>query len=253
VVELGGEAVYLPPLRLSLAGEGKSFPCGHCSVGFSLFALAFYAQAYSRGWAVLLGLVALGFGVLLGIGRMAAGAHFASDILWSAYLSWLAAALAYTSLVRFTPRFALSPAWQRGLYGLGGLLVFFGALLATPFQQTIQHTSHASGRALLRLEAETGDITLRVSAQAGLNLQVNARGFAAPLSQMRIEANPDGYKLVSRGWFAELDSQWLILLPPEFADSIVLKAQRGNIMIQIDPGLTAPPIAAHAPQGQVQR
>ena len=84
VIELGGSLHYAPaPLR----GEGgKSFPCGHCSVGF-LYALGAWLWRRRLGWAIASAATGLSLGTAMGVGRIAAGGHFPSDIAWSAFIS----------------------------------------------------------------------------------------------------------------------------------------------------------------------
>ena len=65
------------------AGRGKSFPSGHATVGFLPFGMWFVlrfsqpvlAQVFL--WSGLFG------GLCIGWMRVAAGAHFASDVLWA--------------------------------------------------------------------------------------------------------------------------------------------------------------------------
>lgn len=67
---------------------GKSFPCGHCSIGVSLCAFALWNRRRRNGrrvshvwWAV-----SIGFGAYLGVARMASGGHYLSDVLVSGVL-----------------------------------------------------------------------------------------------------------------------------------------------------------------------
>lgn len=232
VVELGGTQAYVPPLQWG--SGGKSFPCGHCSVGFSLLALAVVASpAYRLPWVLL----ALGLGTLIGVSRMAAGAHFASDVLWAAYLSFTAALLVYV----FLPRPGRATAWSLPLYVLGAVGGLAGALLATPFHQNIYQEDAQGGRALLRLESEFGDMVVQVRAQPSLTLQVNARGFGWPFNSVQLTPTAAGYQLTRHGWFTELSGQWLILLPPEFAARLELHAAAGRVVTHADTGLSLPP------------
>jgi membrane-associated PAP2 superfamily phosphatase len=76
---------------------GMSFPSGHASMGFYLMAPAFLLF-HRRRLAHSFVLVGLAGGLALGITRILQGAHFPSDVLWSAgfvYLSSLAMALAF--------------------------------------------------------------------------------------------------------------------------------------------------------------
>lgn len=87
IVEFNGSHPYQPPLVISDTGK-KSFVCGHCSSGYMFFALYFIVR--KGRLLVLCGTLFYSF--LIGIGRMTAGGHFVSDILWSGYvvfgLSW---------------------------------------------------------------------------------------------------------------------------------------------------------------------
>jgi len=65
------------------AGQGYSFPSGHASMGFFLGAPYFIARRSNRRWAATWLAIGLVSGMLVGIGRMAQGGHFASDILWA--------------------------------------------------------------------------------------------------------------------------------------------------------------------------
>ncbi len=86
VQELGGAYPYVPPL-LRAATPGKSFPCGHCSVGF-LYALGWWIWRRQHSRLARASLAAgLGLGSLLGLGRMAAGGHFLSDVMWAGLIS----------------------------------------------------------------------------------------------------------------------------------------------------------------------
>ncbi len=88
ITEFGGQYNYTPPLKIGNTPD-KSFPCGHCSVGFMFFALYFLSRKHKRYYLAL----TLAISLALAVARLAAGGHFLSDILWSGYLvffvSWL--------------------------------------------------------------------------------------------------------------------------------------------------------------------
>ena len=88
ITEFGGQYAYVPPLKIGNTPD-KSFPCGHCSVGFMFFALYFLSLKRKALYFTLTMLFAL----LMAVTRMTAGGHFISDILWSGYLvffvNWL--------------------------------------------------------------------------------------------------------------------------------------------------------------------
>lgn len=83
VVEFGGSLPFLPVWERGHAEEGKSFASGHAAIGFYTCA-PFFVLRRRRQRAALLTLVAgTAYGLLMGVGRMAQGGHFASDVLWA--------------------------------------------------------------------------------------------------------------------------------------------------------------------------
>ena len=100
-IAFGGEKHYQAPFVLSDQG-GKSFPCGHCSVGFSLCVIAMLSRRGSGKRALFVGgwIAALLVGGYLGAARVAVGAHYFSDVLSSAWSVFLVAWLIQTFLPR---------------------------------------------------------------------------------------------------------------------------------------------------------
>lgn len=84
VVEFGGEKTYLEVLQKGVSGQGRSFPCGHCSAAFFFFGFFFLIRPRSRRWAYVVLVTTLVYGALMGAARMVQGGHFPSDVLWSA-------------------------------------------------------------------------------------------------------------------------------------------------------------------------
>lgn len=67
----------------------KSFPSGHCSMGFLFFSVALAGWRLRKRWLLLLGVaMAMILGILLGYTRMALGGHFFSDVIFSAIIMW---------------------------------------------------------------------------------------------------------------------------------------------------------------------
>jgi membrane-associated PAP2 superfamily phosphatase len=83
LVEFGGSEEYWEVLERRPGGTGHSFPSGHASSGFFLFAPFFLVRRRSRRWAAAFLAIGLSYGLLLGIARMGQGAHFASDVVWA--------------------------------------------------------------------------------------------------------------------------------------------------------------------------
>jgi lipid A 4'-phosphatase len=70
------------PHQTGTPGKGQSFPCGHCTMGF-LFVTLFFFRDRSRTLAIAGGSFGIVYGTVVGIGRMAQGAHFPTDVIWS--------------------------------------------------------------------------------------------------------------------------------------------------------------------------
>ncbi len=83
ITVFGGSSPFLKAWDLGDAGNGQSFPSGHASMGFFLAAPYFVLRKSNSGWAPVWLIIGIAAGSGIGIVRMAQGAHFASDIIWS--------------------------------------------------------------------------------------------------------------------------------------------------------------------------
>jgi len=99
IVEFGGARHYAPPL-LPIGEGGKSFPCGHCSVGFLCAAGWWIWKRRYRALARTSLITGLVIGFASGLGRMAAGGHFLSDVLWAGLISLGIAHVLYYYVLR---------------------------------------------------------------------------------------------------------------------------------------------------------
>jgi len=84
VVLFGGSCSFLPAVTARWAAPGHSFPSGHAAMGFFWLAPAACAWSTSRRRAALFAVLAAVNGGAVGFARMACGAHWLSDIVWSA-------------------------------------------------------------------------------------------------------------------------------------------------------------------------
>lgn len=82
VTEFGGDRRFTPAFVISDQCERNcSFTAGHPSAGFALAALGYAYSSRRRRRQVIA--AATGFGLLVGLARVAAGGHFLSDVLFS--------------------------------------------------------------------------------------------------------------------------------------------------------------------------
>lgn len=98
IEQFGGTEAFRPfyEPNLSIKKEPmKSFPCGHCTMGFFFFGSAFIGWRLRIPWLVWTSIIlSIVLGLLLGWTRIAQGGHFFSDVLASAVIMWLTAATA---------------------------------------------------------------------------------------------------------------------------------------------------------------
>lgn len=95
VIEFGGTQEYRPlwkPNFFLQPEPSKSFPCGHCTMGFYFFALIIVGKRLQKDYLIWLGiLLSAVFGIALSYTRIAQGGHFFSDTLFTALVLWLTA------------------------------------------------------------------------------------------------------------------------------------------------------------------
>lgn len=95
VIEFGGIQQFRPyysPNFFHQPEPSKSFPCGHCSMGFAFFALAIIGQRLHDKRVFWTGIIlAITLGIALSITRIVQGGHFVSDTLMSALVMWFTA------------------------------------------------------------------------------------------------------------------------------------------------------------------
>ena len=118
IVEFGGQRAFVPPLvkgefvssrkyekmlessqgavewdilrnLYRIKGKYNSFPNGHASVGFFMIFPYFLYRHRKKVLAMTWLAGGSCYGILMGVGRMAQGGHFASDFLWSGAMVYL--------------------------------------------------------------------------------------------------------------------------------------------------------------------
>lgn len=100
IVEFGGPKTFLVVGERGIPGNGASFPSGHASMGFyflCLYVLWRGRRPRAARWGMVGGLAG---GALMGFQRMAVGAHFLSDVVWSGGVVYLTALVLDMALPR---------------------------------------------------------------------------------------------------------------------------------------------------------
>ncbi len=126
----GGAKQFTPaPLPADQCARNCAFVSGHAALGFSLVSFAFLLPAgRARRNAAI---AALGFGGLVGLGRIAAGAHFLSDVVdaglivvavsWLLYY-WLVVHDGFTPVMAAGNQLAQTPTGRRTIWAFGIVL-----------------------------------------------------------------------------------------------------------------------------------
>lgn len=235
VTELGGTMSYQCFYEKGLPGRGKSFPCGHSSMGYYFVVFYFLARRRHKGWAAVAFALAAVYGTLIGVARMAAGAHFASDVLWSAVFPCAVAWLLYYFVLRI-PQTGDAPGQGASLAFLKSRWLMWIApplaaaaiasvLLGTPAFAEIKYDMRSPrGAPALRLDVRKCRVNLK--ATPGLSDRIiitgEVHGFGWPWSRIRNDATwteTNGnwelnFTCRPKGHFSELDGEVTIQIPP---------------------------------------
>jgi len=247
LIEFGGPLHYVASPLIGTEG-GASFPCGHCSVGFVYGAGWWIWRRRRPAWAAVSLAGGLALGLLLGAGRMAAGAHFLSDIFWSALLAFgVLHVLWYHVLPVFAAEGALAARrlrWHRistlsaALAGVGVLLALFATPHGTALTQRMP--LGAGTPRVLEVAADTANVTLILLDTPDNELAVDGElhGFGLPGSRLaahlEVVSHPRPalrYRIESRGRITDVDGMATLRVPAAAFDSVIVALGRGSIRL----------------------
>ncbi len=251
VQELGGQERFLPVWVKGDDTQAKSFPCGHCSMGFYLSTPYLVLRRRRRGLALAFLGVGLAMGSLLGVARMMAGGHFLSDVAWAGGLTWLTALALHRWL---TPDRALEEplpeaalvrdrrkARLAALVGAGSLTVLtLAALLATPYfsSKTLSLTSaQVAADPAARWEISLDRATAHVEAGPGLEISYQVRAFGLPTSRLGFAVRRGGdaaaISVEPFGWFTERRMDVRLRLPADGPRPVRVHLGKGRLTLDL--------------------
>lgn len=252
ISDFGGKHQFEKVLIVDPDSPGKSFPCGHCSMGFYLFALYFLFRKKRQKLASLIFIITLVWGSLIGLARIVQGGHFLSDVIWSAGLVYLTAFLLYRFMgMESKPAFS-QPGTNKGRSRLvaiiSSILIFVAIILvslATPYSRDkFYEPKEKIDLIQNRLEAEfqmlNSDIILKTGED--LKLKFQAEGFGFPkskiINKMRSARSDSIYNLTYKqrlkGFFSELQQANTIYLPSDLQGELLINSPDADLTIQLE-------------------
>jgi lipid A 4'-phosphatase len=282
IVEFSGRQEYTQPLVPSGA-HGKSFPCGHCSVGY-LYASGWWLWRRKHPTLAVLSLVTgLTLGTMLGFGRMAAGGHFLSDNLWSGLIALGVAHILYYYVLRIPARedsvstlyplieqdrrYRIAAIAGASILGLG---ILIGGVVASPHHLDLHYRTRLSYYPvkpdLIEITADRLDVELVLV--PGDRDQVasigSLQGFGLPVNELHMfweySERPVPKlrcRIVQRGWFPDLDGLARFTLPGEALKTIIVRIGQGDIIVDkgvptAEPTSAQPALVLQTADGKVQ-
>ncbi len=250
VQELGGTEPFLPVWVKGSDPQARSFPCGHCSMGFYLSVPWLVLKRRRRRLGLAFLAAGLAWGLTLGAARMMAGGHFLSDVVWSGGMVWLTA-LGLHRLLRLdrepeaAPAAALArrPRQARLVTALSGLALAAltaAALVATPYVSAKSWRLDAAALARLpaprfAVELDEATVALRAGPDLEASYQVQAFGFPTSRLGFAFAERPDAAVLsIDRhGFFTERRTSVELSWPAAGVKPLRLTLGKGTVALDL--------------------
>ena len=229
VTGLGGRQAFEPILTYDKSSVGKSFPCGHSTMGYFFVGGFFLLHRYRKRLAFFFLSFGLCLGFFMGLGRMCQGGHFFSDVIWAGAIMYFLSLLLYYDLqlhrgvVRDLVSVKSTPLWTKILVPIVGLAFLVGVMLATPYRQTrLLHlsTEESFGKPLhLNLTLRAGSVS--IVAGEVFSIEGEAWGHGVPTSKVAVQFTKSdrgshtavNYHERISGRFTEIEQDLLITVP----------------------------------------
>lgn len=230
IEEFGGEQHFLPLWQPGEMGKGKSFPCGHATMGFYLSVVGF-ALRKRRALASIVFLGGLFYGATIGLARIAQGGHFASDVLWAAGFTLLAGwSLFY--LFKLDTRLFLDGNFIPPRHMMAGIIagiavaiIIFLVLLASPYHKN-KTLRIQQGTRSITITAPDADVHLHPADSLSISFTTDGHGF--PGCKMKTRRSYDdthlAFGLRTSGIFSEHNTTIQIHFPVGVLDSLRIGA-----------------------------
>jgi len=253
ITEFGGTEKFICVCEKGATNEGKSFPCGHCSMGFYLAIPYLFLRSRKKILAYSVLALGIGYGIIIGIARMMAGGHFASDVLWAGLIVWLVALCGYYLFRADKPVDipVLSSSDQkkkarRVTLAMGILLpvITVGLMLAMPYISSKEFHLANAQFASLRPRAiifDLGNSTVRIMPDTAFRLEYKVNAFGFPNSKVRghwMTGDTCRYVFETMGWFTELTNDVKLKIPSADSCTFLVRINKGRIISDLPKAYT---------------
>jgi len=269
VQPLGGQERFLPVWVKGSDPQAKSFPCGHCAMGFYLSVPWLVLRRRRRGLGLAFLVAGLAWGLTLGAARMMAGGHFLSDVLWAGGMVWLTALALYRLLRLDEAPAAARPeelTRQRGKARLvtvlgGGALAALtaAALVATPYvsekawrRGAAQVAASPAARFVVRLDQAT--VALQAAGDFEASYAVQAFGFPTSRLGFAFAEGPEEAVLsIDRhGFFSERRTTVRLGWPADGPRPLRLEVGQGKVALDLRGFSVAARLEVEVGEGEVR-
>ena len=250
----GGTEQYVPPLKYNVAGNGKSFPSGHTSLGFAFIAFWFIWRKRRPLWAKSAFIFSISLGGLFAISRMSAGGHFLSDVFWSLWIPLLSSIGLYALFQKYledevTPVFKQRASfWKKMLYSLMVLTLLGYGLSNWPLKQEQVFQFKSSPH--LKITMDTANLSIIYGNRDATLIKIHheLEGIGSPFSQQALRVStqqmiPKGQSkpitvthihLKAKGFFKDLDSDVTLILPPKHTiEQFDVQIKKGKVKSEL--------------------
>jgi lipid A 4'-phosphatase len=239
IIEFGGNYNYEKVLEIDPDSKGKSFPCGHASMGFYLMTLFFIFRKNRKLIAYFFLFIGLIYGGLIGLARIVQGGHFASDVIWAGGLVYLVATAAYYFLKMDRSIFLKSDGARLPVKrNLIVLIIILATIVLTLL--TIMADSHHYNKSYsldasvheIVVKLERGDVELIESDSLSININAIAHGFPWSKLKTKVKSKDNIVTLKQResGYFTEVNQTITVIIPDNSGFDVFIKILDGNVI-----------------------
>lgn len=240
LIEFGGRHAYEAPLSYNSETNGKSFPCGHATMGFYFFAPALVLGIKRRSFGKLLFGFAIVYGSLIGLVRIMQGGHFLSDVIFAGAIVYLCSCWLWRLLKldidphpapKWNPK-SLS-LWHKVIGISAGLIIVIGVALATPYQQKqqLRMGSESSSTVIIRLR--NANVSLSFADSSSVLNSVHGFGFPGSRARLQSRSYPDSLLITQniKGYFSELSVDLQCVVDTTATNKLLIELERGEVVV----------------------